>query len=47
MRSHAVSDTLLLFGVDLTNPVTPWVALGLSTIGWLVVYLVASSGSRP
>ena len=42
-----MSDTLLLFGVDLSNPVTPWVALALSTVGWLAVYLFASSEPRP
>ena len=40
-------DTFLLFGLDLSNPVTPWVVLGLTTIVWVAAYLVASSGSRP
>lgn len=36
-------EAVSLFGVKLDNPVTPWVVLGLVSVGWLVAYFYVSA----
>jgi len=43
---HPIEPITLFLRLKLSNPVTPWVVLGLVAAGWLVAYLFVSSGSR-
>jgi hypothetical protein len=41
-----IADVLLLSLSNLSNPVTPWIVLGMTGAGWLAAYFFASGGSR-